>query len=466
MLIFAYKFFMRWSAMSTLERRFKKMVTYIITSVALVMFSLGFLVYVFYYIPSISYEVEIAETSGCSEYYDEQYPADLAKTVPRLLQRLAGNSTFVNSYYFFDQNNQLIKTPDMYTAPVVAAQDIVQQVLQRARLSGQMATNYSKWNITFVLFAKRFAVCCVPIYVDNKYIGAAVGTYDFNVVSGVIFLSIIQYLAFLAIISVLLNWLSGRYVRKLLRNIESIVVHIKNIATKQNNTQQLIVNSGDEFELIATEFNRFNRLIAQQNQQLQQFSANVSHQLRTPTTAIQTAAEIIKLQNDSPQSMRMADIILESAEITNNTINSLLRLSKTQSAVQDSNIVLVNCAFAEIIECELSAIRNSSKKTNAFLFHKEALTSTVKADPWLLAQVVRNLLTNADKFSPPDTNINITLTKSGEGLVLAVRDYGCGISDNDRDKIFERFYRGKDNEKIEGYGLGLALTKEIFALLT
>ena len=116
--------------MSTLERRFKKMVTYIITSVALVMFSLGFLVYVFYYIPSISYEVEIAETSGCSEYYDEQYPADLAKTVPRLLQRLAGNSTFVNSYYFFDQNNQLIKTPDMYTAPVVAAQDIVQQVLQ------------------------------------------------------------------------------------------------------------------------------------------------------------------------------------------------------------------------------------------------------------------------------------------------------------------------------------------------
>jgi signal transduction histidine kinase len=80
-----------------------------------------------------------------------------------------------------------------------------------------------------------------------------------------------------------------------------------------------------------------------------------------------------------------------------------------------------------------------------------------------LEQAFGNLLSNADKYSPPDAPIEVTVvaTEGGE-LQIAVRDHGPGLSDTDRDRIFEPYYRGEEaRRRATGFGLGLAVSRQL-----
>ena len=75
--------------------------------------------------------------------------------------------------------------------------------------------------------------------------------------------------------------------------------------------------------------------------------------------------------------------------------------------------------------------------------------------------IVRNLLENAQKFSAPETPINVTARQEGEEVDIAVTDRGIGIAPDDQPHIFDRFYRVEQMRKAEGTGLGLYITKRL-----
>jgi signal transduction histidine kinase len=88
--------------------------------------------------------------------------------------------------------------------------------------------------------------------------------------------------------------------------------------------------------------------------------------------------------------------------------------------------------------------------------------SSVDADPDMIGLALRQLLGNAVKYSPPETEISISASQIGDTITIAVRDHGTGIPPDELDAIFERFYRGKrTQESVAGTGMGLSIARDI-----
>jgi two-component system sensor histidine kinase KdpD len=88
--------------------------------------------------------------------------------------------------------------------------------------------------------------------------------------------------------------------------------------------------------------------------------------------------------------------------------------------------------------------------------------SDVDADPDMIGLALRQLLVNAVKYSPPETEISISACQVGDIVTIAVRDHGPGIPPDELDAIFERFYRGKrTQESVAGTGMGLSIARDI-----
>jgi signal transduction histidine kinase len=85
----------------------------------------------------------------------------------------------------------------------------------------------------------------------------------------------------------------------------------------------------------------------------------------------------------------------------------------------------------------------------------------IEGDPDRLEQVVRNLITNAIKYSPAGSKVEITLRRRGREAEVCVRDEGIGIPSEDRDQVFERFTRASNVGLIPGFGLGLSMSRDI-----
>jgi signal transduction histidine kinase len=87
----------------------------------------------------------------------------------------------------------------------------------------------------------------------------------------------------------------------------------------------------------------------------------------------------------------------------------------------------------------------------------------IKGDQEKFLIVLDNLVDNAVKYSPDSDVVNVILQSNGDNIKLIVEDHGIGIDENDKEKIYERFYRSKNSEEmgIKGYGLGLSLVKTI-----
>jgi two-component system phosphate regulon sensor histidine kinase PhoR len=86
---------------------------------------------------------------------------------------------------------------------------------------------------------------------------------------------------------------------------------------------------------------------------------------------------------------------------------------------------------------------------------------TVKADRVRLGQVFDNLISNAIKFTPPGGRVGLTISMVGDEAIVVITDSGMGMSSEDQQRLFTRFFRTKDAAKIQGTGLGLSITKAI-----
>ena len=111
---------------------------------------------------------------------------------------------------------------------------------------------------------------------------------------------------------------------------------------------------------------------------------------------------------------------------------------------------------------ESARVMHQMHPTHAILVHGRA-TSCVVGDPDRLGQVFSNLLSNAIKYSPRTGTVEVEISSSAEAIAISVRDHGIGIPQDQREKIFERFYRAVDpsTNAIPGLGIGLYLVAEI-----
>jgi two-component system, OmpR family, phosphate regulon sensor histidine kinase PhoR len=187
-----------------------------------------------------------------------------------------------------------------------------------------------------------------------------------------------------------------------------------------------------------------------------------SHELKTPLTSmklyIDSLSNRLKDQVDS-KSMRTLKGIQYQTERLQDLVSDLLDVSRIQTG--KLHFEKEKFSLDKMINETVEELQRSTKGQKIIYSKKTSIT--VNADKFRISQVMTNLLTNAIKYSPPDTNIVISTKKNGKYVFVSVQDQGLGIDKSEHKKIFERLYQvGDAKEKTyPGLGMGLYISKEI-----
>ncbi len=195
------------------------------------------------------------------------------------------------------------------------------------------------------------------------------------------------------------------------------------------------------------------------------FVANVSHELKTPITAIKGSVETLLdgALSDPESARRFLQIIARQGDRLNLIIDDLLTLSRIEQEADRREIALQRTPLQEVLRAAVQAcsVAAASRKVLIDLEVPEELE--VQVNPALLEQAVINLIDNAVKYSPAGTRVRVEAEASGGGVSVRVRDQGCGIPREHLPRLFERFYRVDKarSRKAGGTGLGLAIVKHI-----
>jgi two-component system, OmpR family, phosphate regulon sensor histidine kinase PhoR len=194
------------------------------------------------------------------------------------------------------------------------------------------------------------------------------------------------------------------------------------------------------------------------------FVANVSHEFRTPLTAIQGFAETLLAgaMDDSENRTRFLEIILEHSRRLARLTEDLLVLSKMDA--ERLELEIRRLSVSQLIEsCLETAQRRGAEKDLRISVNMPEHLPDIAGDRRRLAEVLQNLLDNAIQYTLPGGQITVSAKSLEEEIVLTVSDTGIGIPKADQPRIFERFYRVDVARSREagGTGLGLAIAKHL-----
>ena len=211
----------------------------------------------------------------------------------------------------------------------------------------------------------------------------------------------------------------------------------------------------DELGRLAAAFNRLLSRAQAATEQQQRFVADASHELRTPLTALQGHARIVARaaeRGDLGQARESAQILGETGDRMARTMAELLSLAEADGGRHDLTEVRLDEVTADACEDMRAAYPGRTVGT-------ELDEVTVAGDAGRLGEVVRILLDNALKYSPADAPVEVALHSGEAGALLTVRDHGSGLSADDTEHAFDRFYRGGASHGTNGSGLGLAIAQ-------
>ncbi len=192
------------------------------------------------------------------------------------------------------------------------------------------------------------------------------------------------------------------------------------------------------------------------------FVANVSHELKTPVGAISLLAEALESSADDEQAVRrFAKRMHKESGRLAALVQDIIELSRLQGASvsQEATAVDINAVIAEAVD--RSQLPAESKKIQIVV--GERADATVYGDRDLLVTALRNLIDNAIRYSPENTRVGVGV-RSKDGLIaVSVTDQGEGLTPEDQERVFERFYRvdSARSRHTGGTGLGLSIVKHV-----
>jgi two-component system, OmpR family, sensor histidine kinase MprB len=223
------------------------------------------------------------------------------------------------------------------------------------------------------------------------------------------------------------------------------------LAANPDPSQRLEAKGGDELARLAHSFNATLDALERSVHAQRNLVADASHELRTPIASLRANIQVLSEADRLPEAERKslrADIIEELDALTAlvGDVVDLARGAELRAGADD-------VALDRIVE---HAIERARRRSPAVRFHAELEPTLVRGSPEQIDRAVVNLLDNAVKWSPPDSEVDVTLRKG----VLSVCDRGPGFAEKDLAHVFDRFYRADNARRLPGSGLGLAIVRQ------
>ena len=222
--------------------------------------------------------------------------------------------------------------------------------------------------------------------------------------------------------------------------------------------------SPPEIGALAKAINLMSARIKEVDRLKSDFYARMSHELRTPLTSIKEGTNLLREGKGGPvtdRQTRILTIIREESDRLIDLVSSLLDLSKLEAGMLTYNFT--KAELASLVSQVVVEVAPLAEAKRVRIRTDVPAASAVKADPERILQVIRNLIGNALKFTPPDGSIHITIRRLEGGMGVSVADTGPGIPKEQQEIIFDKFQQAavKGVTVMPGSGLGLAIVKNI-----
>ena len=254
-------------------------------------------------------------------------------------------------------------------------------------------------------------------------------------------------------------WMS----RRALRPVDEIIGTARSIGADNLSRRLAVPAAHDELRRLTETLNEMLTRIDAAFQKIRQFTADASHELRTPVALMRTSAELALRKPRSDEEYREALAqILEAAERTSSLIDNLLTLARADAAASGLAAGALDLERTNLADCVRSVSRQAetlaAPQSIQFAARVPPEPVWVRADARVLERLLLILLDNAVKYTPREGKIELALTASNGTAQIAVRDTGPGIAAADLPHIFDRFYRADKARSSETGGAGLGLS--------
>jgi PAS domain S-box-containing protein len=195
------------------------------------------------------------------------------------------------------------------------------------------------------------------------------------------------------------------------------------------------------------------------------FVSTASHEFRTPLATTLSSAELLEHYSESlspAEKLNLLQTIQSSAKRMSEMIDDVLTLGRAESGVLKLNPSSLN--LSELCNKVVSEFRIAQGKQHVITLDDRFDRAEAYMDERLLRHILNNLLSNAVKYSPPGSEVTLSLARREDQAAIEIQDRGIGIPEEDQPRMFESFHRASNVENRPGTGLGLAIVKKAVEL--
>lgn len=306
----------------------------------------------------------------------------------------------------------------------------------------------------------------VPLYDKEHIVGHLIVAMSLDdaamVLTNLRTILLVSFPLILLVLFLTARFLAGRSIKP----INSIIAISSQISKDNLSSRISLPPNKDELYVLSKTINDLLDRIENAIEREKQFTSDASHELRTPLAIIKGTLEVlVRKPRTQPEYEEKVNFCIKEVDRMNTLVDELLLLARFENQKQNSKkeTVFLNAIILDILARYSDKIKINKIKVHTN-FNKDFYTTS---DTYLVSIIISNLLSNAIKYSKENGAIFVTLEEENKQILCKIIDQGIGISNEDLEKVGNRFYRSQSEKhnEIKGTGLGLSIVKRLTDLL-